>query len=308
MEHLIASSFVVTALTTDPVKAAETYSGIRTIPANYADTADLVPSLRGFDALVIIVSRAEDTIQIALIDAAIDAGIPYVIPSSFGIDTRIPAVREVPTLAAKVAVEDHLFARAAEGRIAFTIIQTGISFEWGIPVNLSGTAPSVIFDGGNVPFSISSLDDIGRGVANAVALRNYPGVRNKVLLMHSTVTTQNQLVRYVRELRPDIEWKTVDADTESAYAAAQEAYDCGERDPAVLQAFLSRMTFGLGLGLFEQHDSQLLGIETWWGDRLKSAVEEGILAMQGGDHGRALACHTYTREFSFFLSYSCTWW
>lgn len=272
--------------TTDTIRAAETYPGIQTILADYSNLPEQVPFLRGFDALVILLSRAQDALQTSLIDTAIEAGIPHVIPSSFILDTRNPVIQENPLYAPKIAVESHLLNRAAEGNVTYTIIQTGVFLEWGmsigIPVNLTGTTPTLLFDGGVTPFSASSLDDIGRAVTTALTLRNDDRVRNQVLRMHSVATTQNQLLQIAEQLKPGTDWKTVNVDTEPSYASSLEAWERGERDPGALRGLMPRMIYGLGLCLFEPNDNALLGIEEWDVDRLREAVGDAMGRVQGG--------------------------
>lgn len=221
-----------------------------------------------------------------LIDTAIEAGIPHIIPSSFVLDTRDPQVQENPLYAPKIAIENHLRNRAAEGLVTFTIIHPGVFLEYGmeigIPINLSGTTPTLLFDGGDTLFSISSLDDIGCAVAQALTLRNDERVRDQVLRIHSTTTTQNHLLQLAHELRPEAEWKTVTVDTESSYRASLEAWERGERDPGALRGLMPRMTYGLGLCLFEPNDNELLGIEVWVEEKLKRAIDIAIDRVQGG--------------------------
>lgn len=286
IRHLQALSYAVTVYTTDTITAAETYPGIQTILADYSNLPEQIPLFRGFDALVILFSRAQDLIQTTFVDAAIEAGIPHIIPSMFILDTRNPLVQENPIYTPKIEVENHLHLRAAEGLVSFTTIQTGVFLEWGmqigVPINLTGTTPTLLFDGGDTQFSTSSLDDIGRAVATALNLRHDDRVRNQTLRMHSTITTQNELLQLARELKPELEWNIIHVDTESAYISSFEAWERGERDPAALRGLMPRMTYGLGLCLFEQNDNDLLGVQVWDRERLKRAVEEAMARAQGG--------------------------
>jgi len=242
--------------------------------ADYTSISKLAPCLAGYDALVSLINRDQADIQILLIDAAIAAGVPHVIPSSFGIDQRIPEVRANPALAAKVRMEDHVAKLADEGAITYTAIQTGMFFDWGLKagVLVNAKGPTMIFDGGDTPFSVSSLDHIGTAVANA--LGKPEETRNKILFMHSAVVTQNQLVGYAREVKPDGAWEVIDVDTKVLWDMAMEKYNKGERGPDVMRGFLPRQTLGLGLGVFKEVDNGVLGIQEWDGERVRQVVAE----------------------------------
>lgn len=196
-----------------------------------------------------------------------------------------------PIYGPKIAMENHLFARAKDGAVTYTAIQTGVFMEWGFsvgtPINLSGTSPTLLFDGGTTPFSITSVEDIGRAVSQALLLRSDDRVRNQILRIHSTITTQNQLLQIAAELRPDVEWKTVGVDTASAYASSLEAWERGERDLAVLRGLMPMMVYGLGLGGFVDNENEVLGVEVWDLERLRGAVREVIEKFGAGGQGTA---------------------
>lgn len=171
IRHLLLANFQVTALTSNLDKTTSEWGGkVNITKADYTSIATIAPSLRGHDALVSLINRDEADVQIMIIDAAIEAGVPHIIPSSFGIDSRVPEIRANPALEAKIRAEDYVIQRAAEGKISFTAIQTGMFFDWAIKagVILDANGPTMLFDSGSTPFSVSSLDDIGRGVAGVL--------------------------------------------------------------------------------------------------------------------------------------------
>ena len=220
-----------------------------------------------------------------LIDAAILAGVKHIIPSAFGLDTRIPANRELPNFAVKVKVEDYLVKCAREGKISFTVIQTGALFEWalskGVLVNPKG--PTRLFDGGDTEFSVSGLDDVGKAVAAVVRRMRESGfedveVKNRVLLMHSAVLTQNRLLEMCKEIKPENTsgWETIDVDTNALYDKSRAAYDGGARDMLTFMGMLPRNTFGLGVGLHRPNDNQVLGVEEWISGKVRAKTEEAL--------------------------------
>lgn len=99
---------------------------------------------------------------------------------------------------------------------------------------------------------------------------------NKFLFMQTIATTQNEILEMAKEVHPELEWKTIDVDTEQATRMAQELYDQGHRDPNSLSGFFSRPTFGLGLGWFERNDNAVLGIQEWNREQIKAGVKSCI--------------------------------
>jgi len=124
----------VTLLSRNIEKAAQQYPPpIKVAEVDYASTEYLTKTLceaGGFDSLVILINRRELDPQIKLIDAAIAAGVPHIVPSSFGISTESPEVRALPPIKAKIEMERYLVEKADEGRVSYTAINTGLFFDW----------------------------------------------------------------------------------------------------------------------------------------------------------------------------------
>ena len=64
-----------------------------------------------------------------------------------------------------------------------------------------GESPYMIFDGGDIPFSVSVLNDIGKAIAAVLLKPSH--FRNRFIHMQSAAITQNQMLNYARELQPD---------------------------------------------------------------------------------------------------------
>lgn len=79
----------------------------------------------------------------------------------------------------------------------------------------------------------------------------------------------------------------MDVDTASAYGSSLEAWERGEREPAVLRGLMPRMVYGLGLGGFVEVENEVLGIEIWDSEKLKGAVGEAIRRIFTGGQGAA---------------------
>lgn len=206
-------------------------------------------------------------------EAALRAGITHIVPSAFGIGTDHPTVRELPVFDTKVKVEDWVKEQASKGRLTFTGIQTGVFFDWaldkGLYINLlSNGMPTMVFDSGNIPFSGTVVDDVGKAVANA--LKNAVMLRNRWVFVHSLLVTQNQLLSLAKEVAPEREFKTMQLNTEEMAKQSWEKWNRGERGPAVDRGFMPLVTFGKKSGAFQQTENELLGVEQWDETRLKS--------------------------------------
>lgn len=279
VRHLKENDFAVTLLTRNPDKTKSAFPGLNAIQANYESTDDLTTSLRDEagkqDALIILINRDEAQSQINLIDAAITSGIPHVIPSAFGFTTTHPGMRESPVLEAKARMEDYLIQKAKEGRLTHTQVQNSAFFDWalerGVYLNTEDpNAPTIVFDGGDVPYSVTNVDDIGKAVA--ASLLKVDQVRNKDVHVHTAVITQNQLLTYAREAVPGRDFKVVHVDTADLEKQAFEKYNNGDRSRETMRGFMPRLVFGKRLGLFKETDNDFLGVKQWNDDEVKEFV------------------------------------
>ena len=172
-------------------------------------------------------------------------------------------------------MEDYVDEAAKAGKFSFTGIQTGAFLDWavekGVFINLHDDGkPSIFFDGGDVPFSVSIMNDIGRGVA--AALKDVDQYRNQWLHTHTAVVTQNKLLSYAKEAAPERDFKVIDIDTAEMEKQGWEKYNNGERSREAMRLFMPRATFGKGLGLFHKTDNERLGIQQWSEEKLKDFI------------------------------------
>jgi nucleoside-diphosphate-sugar epimerase len=279
IKQLLAKGFEVTALTGKPEQVEKAYKDqVPARQANYSSVETLAASLQDCDALVILLNRNAFDAQILLIDAAVAAGVPHIVPSCFGQDSTFEEWRKNPAAEEKIRMEDYVVKLAEEGKITFTGIQTGLFLDWAVRANFllncKSDGPSMLFDGGDTSFSTTSLDDIGTAVANSLAALEK--TKNNFVKVQSAAVSQNQLLKYGRMARPQWQWQTVAVDTEALYKRSQAALDGGDRSPEVMRGFLAWPSFGQGRGLFRSNDNELLGIVEWSEERLAKLVSDVI--------------------------------
>lgn len=202
--------------------------------------------------------------QIPLIQAAIAAGVKRFIPSEFGSDTGNPRAAGLAVYQDKIAVHSFLQEQAAVAAPGFTytVIRNGVFLDWGLAygffLRFDSERPP-LYDGGERPFSTTTLATIGRAVVGV--LRHPEETENRVVFVHDTVVTQRKILTLARKIAPEKRWEPVDVSTEDAEAESREKYARGMIDMESSMGFLCRAIFGEGYGAeFQEVDNELLGI------------------------------------------------
>jgi uncharacterized protein YbjT (DUF2867 family) len=276
IKPLLQNGFKVSVLTRDPSSAKLRSEEVEVIKADYTSAETLTPSLtgRGFDAIVIILNRLAYDASIITLQAAVNAGIYRAIPSYFGVSLDNPEIANMPFMRTKLPVYRDVEAKAAKGEITYTAINTGMFLDWvldeDIFVGLSGKAPTRVADGGDIPMSASTLDDIGKAIA--AVLSKPEETVNKVYYIHTVVMTQNQVLNYAREAAPEADFLVEQVDTAVLVEAAWKRWHDGIRDRVSTRDFVIRASYGLGNGFFQETDNTFLGIRQWSDDELKEEI------------------------------------
>lgn len=87
----------------------------------------------GIDALVLCVGTLIPATQVPIIDAAILAGVKWIIPSEFGTDSgNSEYAAEVPIIPPKVAVQEYLNEQVAntQSQFMWTGVINGLILDW----------------------------------------------------------------------------------------------------------------------------------------------------------------------------------
>lgn len=262
--------------------SAKLPNGVEVIQADYTSAESLAPSLvgRDFDAIVIILNRLAYDASIITMQAAVNAGIYRAIPSYFGVSLDNPEIANMPFMNTKIPVYRDTETKAAKGEITYTAINTGMFLDWvlgeDIFVGLSGKAPTRVADGGDIPMSATTLDDIGKAIS-AVLLKPEETI-NKVYYIHTVVMTQNQVLGYAREAAPDKEFVVEPVDTAVLVEAAWKRWNEGIRDRVSARDFVIRASYGMGNGFFPKTDNEFLGIRQWSDEELKEEIFKRVKA------------------------------
>ncbi|KPM37518.1 hypothetical protein AK830_g9037 [Neonectria ditissima] len=204
VKALLQNGFKVTGVTRQTSDSAVP-EGIDHIKSDYSEES-LVIALKGQDAVVSTVSSIVVgqtlSLQKTIIDAAIKAGVQVFVPSEYGIDTADPAApKYIPFLQDKVDILNYL--KSQEDKISWVAIISGLMFDWGLHIPGFGgwdfkARTATIFDGGDIPFEATNLDQVGRAVA--LSLKSLGVTRNQYVYVNSFTATQNEVLKALEKV------------------------------------------------------------------------------------------------------------
>ncbi|PTB65875.1 NAD(P)-binding protein [Trichoderma citrinoviride] len=278
VKALLAAGYHVTALTregSNNTSKLPKSSNLSIAQVNYSSAQSLENALKGHTVVISTLTSTSVGDQNPLIDAAIAAGVARFIPSEFGSDVLNEKRNQLPVFEGKVKTHEYLKAAAANHPgFTYTVICTGAFLDWGLHgfvVNVPERT-AIIYNGGDVPFSATSLDTIGRAVVGVI--EHLPETANRPLYIHDAVVTQNQLIRYAKE-KDGREWKVTHKSTEEMRLSSLEQVAKGNTDWSVLQNFVFSSFLGEGYGIdFSDHlDNELLGIKGLTEAEVRELVE-----------------------------------
>jgi hypothetical protein len=230
---------------------------------DYNSSSSLESALSGIDSVVSNLGQSALSSQSTLIDAAIKAGVSRFIPSEFGCDTTNPKTSQLPVYADKIATQNYLAEKSSEGKISYSLVFPGAFLDWGTKVgfiaNVKG-GTTMLYDGGNVPFSATTLSDVGKAVAGVL---KHPGeTQNRAVYVNSAVITQEQLLAAGKKANPGLEIKTQNRSSEKIEKQGYEVLNSGHGDiVAAMMGFVVRALVGPGYGgVFQKLDNNLLDV------------------------------------------------
>jgi uncharacterized protein YbjT (DUF2867 family) len=254
------------------------------LPANitvrkvdYDSFESLKAAIKGVDAIVSAVGFGGFVGQKKIVDAAVAAGVQRIIPSEFGHNTTLPEFRKLPVFTAKIELQEYLKKVSAESGITYTVVATGPFLDWGLDDPHGFLLGSLkehtaeIYDGGDKPFSVTTVTDTGKGVAGI--LRHPEETKNRAVCIESARVTQNQLLRIAQELTPGVEWSVTHSSTDELRKKALAKHAEGGFDEDIVVSMIKVSIFNSGFPTaFEQSDNDLLGIKVISEEELRSIV------------------------------------
>ena len=265
---------------------------VKIATADYSSHDNLVAALRGQDALIITLSIfAPPNTQEALIRAAADAGVQWVLPNHWGVDVEDPAVRrEVPAFEHSYATRGLIMDL---GKSSMLDVATGFWYEWSLAIPASfgfdfATKTATFFDDGEIKTSISTWPQVGRAVAALLSLPIKPEggdkkrclehFRNQTIYVNSFTISQNEMLDSILRVTGDkaADWTVKYEGTKERYAAAAKALKDGTDKQAYVKMMYTRIFYDDGNGNFEANRglaNEVLGLEN---DDLDEATKRSI--------------------------------
>lgn len=271
---LLAAKHKVTALSRTGSSASSklpNHANLSIVEVDYNSIPSLTSALKGHT--VVIASLPVETpigSQNSIIDACIEAGVTRFFPAEFGTDTNNPRCMELPVFANKMQTLEYLRAKVATNpAFSYTALCPGAFLDWGLEVGFlvdPRTHSATIYDGGDRPFSTTTLATIGKAVVSVIS--RLDETKNRHVYIQDMSLTQNKLIAAAKNL----DGKNWDLRHTSSAAAKADGYAELEKEkPDIRKGLfpllhLSVLGEGYG-GDFSAHlDNELLGI-TGMGDK-----------------------------------------
>ncbi|KAK8066518.1 CipA protein [Apiospora hydei] len=255
-ELLKAGKHQVTAITRHDSTAVSP-DGVQVAKVDYADHNSLVAAMRGQDVLVITMSvQAPKEAQLKLIDAAADAGVPWVLPSEWGLDqTNLPLVDEAFMGPPSRAVRKHIEERGVSGWIG---VVCGFWYDFSL-----GGSPSRYSRAGRC--AAAGLADGGGSEGESGGKKgSLADFRNSFVYISSFCVSQRDMLESaLRVTGTKLEdWKVSHEGSAERYAKGLQMMKEGNR-VGFVQAMYTRTFFPNDDGVYKESrglDNELLGL------------------------------------------------
>ncbi|GCB20458.1 isoflavone reductase [Aspergillus awamori] len=277
-QALVNAGFRVSILTRSNKPGAYA-SNINVFEVDFNSVESLTSALKGVDAVVSTVGGAAVDNQTVLIDAAIAAGVKRFIPSEFGNVTTNPKVEKFPVYSSVFKIRNYLQEKAAAGQLSWTVLACGafLDLVLNTPTLLDFQNHTVtILDEGDNRISSTSLPAVGRAIA--AILQNFDATENRVMHVSEAILTQNQLIGFAKEIRPDIEWSISKEQSSLLLQESLEEFGAGDFSvPTFMKLLKGTALAGDTYGAaFDVTDNELLGIKELAPADLKKLIAEKL--------------------------------
>lgn len=281
MSLLATGRFTVTALTRSDSKTTLPVGIHHVKYINYADPSSLVRALQGQDVLIItLFGMAPKDRQFKLVDAAIEAGVRFVMPNEWSPDTANEDLcRNVAMFGEKVAVRDYIVEKG-RGKTSYIAMSTGFWYEWMLAMPAAygfdfEKKTVIFFDDGETIINHSTLPQIGRAVAALLSLpveasgardskKSLVEYANKQVYISSFAASQKGMFASVLRVTGTREedWQVNCEPAKERYEQGLEAMKGGDR-MGFARAMATRVFFKDDSGYFEKTKgtlNELLGL------------------------------------------------
>lgn len=250
---------------------------IRVRTVDYSSRDSILASLKGIDAVVSAIATQSVETQMGIIDAAVDAGVKFFIPSEFGLANTHPLLRrDFPIYADKTTIQDHLENLRRQGKIDYALIFVGLFLDWG----MSGFVIDVkrkkvsFWDDGERPISMTTMASIGKAVVGV--LEGKVQGKREVRVKDINIS-QKRLYELATEVVGKDGWEVKTINTAQAKAIASERLAKGTAGLDDIYAFVYRASTAEEYGQPwkpDEDDSESVGLRSWSEDDVKNLIRK----------------------------------
>jgi hypothetical protein len=245
---LATKKHTVTAITRND-STSTMPEGVNVKKVNYNDHASLVSALHNQDVLIITlgVFAPPDT-QKRLIDAAIEAGVKYVMPNEWGIDqSNLDLANDTLTGSRLLPMREYIETNSKGKSTHWISICCGFWYEF----SLAGTEARygfdfdkksvTFFDKGDVAINTTTFPMLGRAVAALLSLKILPDDDNdksvcvcrwndRAVYISSFFVSQNDMLSSVLRVTEDkkSDWAITHENTRERFARGQKLFEEGQ--------------------------------------------------------------------------------
>ncbi|KPI37903.1 uncharacterized protein AB675_3150 [Cyphellophora attinorum] len=296
---LSAKKHKLTAITRLDSKSALP-SGLHDVKkVDYSSLPDVINALQGQDVLISCLSlNADPTVLYTLIDAAIAAGVRFIMPNEWGGDISNEAVSRDTFLLEKFqAVRDYV-EKNGNGKTSWIGCACGFWYEF----SLAGTEARYGFDfkkkdvtfynDGHLKINTSTWSQIGRGVAQLLSLPidrdattgTGPVISdwaNRAIKIRSFSIDQHEMFESVLRATGDKpeDWTVDHEDVVERYNRGRQLMQQGQRMLGFCTCLYSRNFYPDALGT--KFDNELLGLPE---EDLDTATKTAVGMAARGEH------------------------
>ncbi|KAM0123636.1 hypothetical protein ACHAO1_011248 [Botrytis cinerea] len=262
LKELVDAGFQITVLTRS--KRPKTFdSSIKVVEVDFTSVESLTAALRGIDGVVSTVALAAAESQIALIDAAVAAGVNRFIPSEYGCCTTSPKVEALPLYSSMFNIKQYVREKAKSTNLTWTVLACGAFLDSlidGPMLDLANHKANLFDEGGN-RVSATSLANVGKAIAGI--FEHHEATKNRIVRISEVIVTQNKLLKIVKGLRPEIQWEISNVRTSVMLKEGLEAISAGDYSAPVFMKIVTGTAFaGDSYGCaYDETDNELLGIK-----------------------------------------------
>jgi nucleoside-diphosphate-sugar epimerase len=220
--------------------------------------------------------------QNPLIDAAVAAGVKRFVPAEFGMDSQNPLAMQLPVCVPKVDTQNYLREQSrANVGFTWTGIANGMFLDWGLRMGVivdPAKHSAVLYNGGEVPFSVTTLEDVTKAVLGVI--ENQEQTANRLIYVHSALVTQAQLIQYTKD-QDGQDWALVWKDTNTIRSGSLEELEKGsgaDVDSAMLGFCITAMFDAeYGCDFSSKLDNDLVGLKVMSEMEVRKVVADCLL-------------------------------